>query len=137
MLGLGLAFDAQSGDRSGHQSLFRDGPPARFADAKGPIVDPIQSFLHLLDQFPFAVLDPQKEISIRFPGSPIRRIGEVPIILLTHVTACLSRFFHKVMKPSFKQPLKIKNLVLIHPKLLQENSDSPKGGEVFLNQINK
>jgi hypothetical protein len=35
---------------------------------------------------------------------------------MTHVTACLSRFFHKVMKPSFKQSFKIKKFLLIHLK---------------------
>jgi hypothetical protein len=102
ILSLGFAFDAKSGNRPGHESLFRNRFPTGFTNTKGSIINPIQGLLDLHDQFSFTVLDSQKEVSIRFQRGSIRRVGKVALAFLTHVVERLSCFLQQGMEPSLK-----------------------------------
>jgi hypothetical protein len=115
MLSLGFAFDAESGDGPHHQSLFRNGPSTRFANAERSIVDPIQGLLDLHDQFSLTILDSQEEVPVRFQTGSVSRIGKVLIVfLLAHAVARLSCFLQQNMESSLKQPFKVKKFLLIH-----------------------
>jgi hypothetical protein len=130
ILSFGFAFDTECGNRSGHQPFFRDGPSTGLADSKGPIINPIQCLFDFRDQLSLTVLNPQKEISVRFQRGPVCGVGEVSIAVLTHIRTCLSSFHEQLMKHSLEQSFKIENLFLIHSDSPWGDSDSSKRGDV-------
>src|SRR4030043_27729 len=60
ILSFGFAFDAQRGNRSGHQPLFRNRLSTGLANPKCSIINPIQCLFDFHDQLSLAVPNSQK-----------------------------------------------------------------------------
>ena len=73
---LGLAVDAQTGDRTGLETGDGDLFAAFVANTVGAVVDALQRGLDLADQAAFAVTDAQGEGAVGFSGSPVSRVGK-------------------------------------------------------------
>lgn len=71
-----LAVYAERCDRSGHEPAFGDLPPALLADAERAVVDSVESFPDLENEFSFPVPDAKEEISVCFQGGPVGGVGE-------------------------------------------------------------
>ena len=73
---LGLAVDAQTGDRTGLETGDGDLFAAFVANTVSAVVDALQRGLDLADQAAFAVTDAQGEGAVGFSGSPVSRVGK-------------------------------------------------------------
>src|SRR3972149_8580617 len=94
-----LAFYAARGDRSCLKPLLGDLFPAKFADAIGAVIDPLERLLDFCDELSFPVLDPEKKIPVRLKRSPVSGVREV-LFLFAHPGNCFSRAAKKLFELS-------------------------------------
>src|SRR5262245_54382857 len=73
---LGLALDAQRGDRPRLQSLDADGTAALLADAVRAVLDTPERLVDLGDELALAIADAQRQVAIALQGRAIRGVRE-------------------------------------------------------------
>lgn len=106
-----LAVNAQGGDGPSFQALLGNIFSALLTDAEGPIFKAFEGILYLLDEFSFAVPDPEGEISVRFQGSPVGGIWKI-ITLIGHTGHCPVGFGEQGIKSFGKELFKMGFLFL-------------------------
>src|SRR5262245_36679803 len=89
-----LRFDGQRGDRASLEALHPDLLAGFVAVTVAAILDTLECFVDLADQFALAVAGAQFQAELRFLGGTIVRIGEVRGFVL-HVQHGPIHFLHQ------------------------------------------